>query len=131
MPLKRVETKRVFKYDNMVLDDPDPKMTPEQVKEFYAEIYPELTQAGIEGPEQASDGATVEYEFDKAVGTKGISVEEIAKGKHFRGMTGPVMTEQDFMDIAEVAAIIGKDRGRSDNEEAEAILPPSEALEMI
>ncbi len=129
MPLKRVETKRVFKYDNMVLDDPDPKMTPEEVKEFYAEIYPELTQAGIEGPEQ--DGETLEYEFDKAVGTKGISVEEIAKGKHFHGMNGPVLTERDFKDIADAAAIIGKDHGRSDHEEAEAILPPSEALEMI
>ncbi len=129
MPLKRVETKRVFKYDNMVLDDPDQKMTPEEVKEFYAEIYPELTQAGIEGPEQ--DGETLEYEFDKAVGTKGISVEEIAKGKHFHGMNGPVLTERDFRDIADAATIIGKDHGRLGYEEAEAILPPSEALEMI
>ena len=41
---------RIFKYNTMHLDDPDPKMSPEEVKEFYSNIYPELTQAEIEGP---------------------------------------------------------------------------------
>ena len=38
---------RTFRYNTIILDDPDPDMTPEQVKEFYANIYPELTQANI------------------------------------------------------------------------------------
>ncbi len=131
MPLKQVEMKRVFKYDNMVLDDPDPKMTPEEVKEFYAEIYPELTQAGIEGPEQNGEGAAVEYEFDKAVGTKGISVEDLAVGKHYTHGQGPVMTESDFMDVEVFAAIIHADRGGAGSDEGDAILPLSEAIGLI
>ncbi len=60
---------RAFKFNGIALQDPDPKMTPQQVKDFYAGIYPELTNAEIEGPEQK--GATLQYEFRKAVGTKG------------------------------------------------------------
>jgi len=67
---------RTFKYNTIVLDDPDPEMTPEQVKEFYANIYPELTQANIEGPELAENG--LNYKFHRSYGTKGtITVKEL------------------------------------------------------
>lgn len=69
MSLAVETTVRAFKFSGMTLQDPDPKLSPQQVKEFYAGIYPELTNAEIEGPKV--DGATVQYEFRKAVGTKG------------------------------------------------------------
>jgi len=45
------EAVRIFKYGSLELQDPDPSMTPEQVREFYSSVYPELTQSVIEGPE--------------------------------------------------------------------------------
>lgn len=67
--LKIEKAVRVFRFNNMPLQDPDPKQTPEEVKEFYARIHPELTNAEIEGPN--AKGAEIVYEFRKAVGTKG------------------------------------------------------------
>lgn len=67
--LKLEKAVRAFRFNNMPLPDPDPKLTADQVKEFYANIYPELTNAEIEGPTQK--GAEIIYEFRKAVGTKG------------------------------------------------------------
>lgn len=63
---------RVFRHNGRDLQDPDPKQTPEQVKDFYANIYPELTTAAIEGPKHK--GANAIYEFRKAVGTKGNNI---------------------------------------------------------
>lgn len=84
--------KRVFKYNNMKLEDPDIKKSPEEVKEFYATtLYPELTQSVVDGPEY--NGSTILYSFAKSVGTKGgeelvinqpITLQHIAK-KGFAG----------------------------------------------
>lgn len=68
--MKIEQAVREFKYSGMVLQDPDPAQTPEEVKTFYAGIYPELTNAEIEGPEHK--GNKTVYEFRKAVGTKGV-----------------------------------------------------------
>ncbi|MBI5642651.1 MAG: PRTRC system protein C [Deltaproteobacteria bacterium] len=62
--------KRTFKYNSLTLQDPDPGMGPEEVKAFYSSIYPELTQAVIEGPEY-DDLQGMTYEFRRAIGTKG------------------------------------------------------------
>lgn len=59
---------REFVYEGTVLDDPDSSMSPAEVKEFYAGIYPQLTQSVIE---EKIDGTKVIYTFRKAVGTKG------------------------------------------------------------
>jgi len=69
---------RKFKYNTITLDDPDPKWTPEKVKEFYSNVYPELTQAVIMPPSIGEDG--LEYKFEKTYGTKGvITVTELAE----------------------------------------------------
>ncbi|HNQ63115.1 MAG: hypothetical protein BWY15_02320 [Firmicutes bacterium ADurb.Bin193] len=68
---------RSFKYNAITLDDPEPEMSPEDVKEFYSNIYPELVQAEIEGPEVGDEA--IEYTFRRAYGTKGISVVELAE----------------------------------------------------
>jgi len=63
--------KRVFDYNGMTLEDPNPaaNMTPEEVVQFYANIYPELTNATIEQTEIKEGVAT--YSIRRAAGTKG------------------------------------------------------------
>lgn len=61
---------RRFVHGTAVLVDPDPNMSPEQVKALYASAgYPDLTNAAITGP-AVKDGYNV-YEFKRSVGTKG------------------------------------------------------------
>lgn len=63
------EKKRIFLYDGREFPDPDPSMTPEQVKAMMAEFYPELANAEIR--EHKKDEDTTAYEFVRKVGTKG------------------------------------------------------------
>lgn len=64
---------RVFLYDQqgskLELSDPSATMQPEAVLNLYAQTYPELTTAKIEGPEIRND--RVEYTFQAMLGTKG------------------------------------------------------------
>jgi PRTRC genetic system protein C len=59
---------RTFMLNGQRLADPDPTKTPEQVKEMYANDYPELTTCTVAFSKK--DGKEV-YEFKKAAGTKG------------------------------------------------------------
>jgi PRTRC genetic system protein C len=60
---------RSFTYNGLKLPDPDPRMTPEEVKTMYANQYPELATAAITGPEASGD--QLQYSFVRAIGTKG------------------------------------------------------------
>jgi PRTRC genetic system protein C len=60
---------RSFSYNGVKLPDPDPRMTPEEVKAVYSHQYPELTRAAITGPE--ASGEQLLYSFVRAIGTKG------------------------------------------------------------
>jgi PRTRC genetic system protein C len=51
------------------LSDPDNKLSPEVVLNFYANTYPILTTSKIEGPEIKDD--EVQYRFVTTIGTKG------------------------------------------------------------
>lgn len=62
---------REFRYNGVVLADPNRSFTLPQVRDFYANVYPEITSADIEGPQQT--GAKAVYTFRRAVGTKGAS----------------------------------------------------------
>jgi PRTRC genetic system protein C len=67
-----IETKvlaRSFTYNGVKLPDPDPRMTPEEVKIIYSHQYPELATAAITGPEPS--GEQLQYSFVRAIGTKG------------------------------------------------------------
>jgi PRTRC genetic system protein C len=44
-------------------------MTPEQVRDTYVHLYPEIATAAIEGPE-TTDGRLI-YKFVRAIGAKG------------------------------------------------------------
>jgi PRTRC genetic system protein C len=61
---------REFRYNGVVLADPNAAFSLPQVRDFYATTYPEIVNADIEGPEQI--GAKAIYTFRRAVGTKGI-----------------------------------------------------------
>jgi PRTRC genetic system protein C len=63
--------KRVFTYNSRNLPDPDPEMSPDEVRAFYAGTYPELQSGVVDGPEE--DGNKLVYELRRAVGTKGGS----------------------------------------------------------
>lgn len=51
------------------LTDPGEHLTKEDVKNFYANIYPILTTANIRGPEFKDD--EMQFRFEPALGTKG------------------------------------------------------------
>lgn len=66
----KVETlQRTFSYNGIILPDPNPQFTPEQVRDMYVTAYPELATAAIEGPKPVAGG--MEYTFTRAVGAKG------------------------------------------------------------
>ena len=60
---------RSFTYNGVKLPDPDPRMTPEEVKAIYSHQYPELATAAITGPEASREHLL--YNFVRAIGTKG------------------------------------------------------------
>jgi PRTRC genetic system protein C len=59
---------RVFVYDGREFPDPDPSMTPDQVRQIMADMLPELSNAEIK---QAARGEDTLYELVRKVGTKG------------------------------------------------------------
>lgn len=60
---------RLFVYSGITLPDPDPSLSPEQVKEYYMAIYPELVNASVEGGD--FDGTSQNFSFRRGTGTKG------------------------------------------------------------
>ncbi len=60
---------REFFYQGVHLPDPPSAMTPDEVRNSYSLIYPEITTAAIEGPEAVGDKLV--YRFTRAIGTKG------------------------------------------------------------
>ncbi len=63
--------RRLFKHNQTTLADPNPDMTPEQVKTFYATSHPELLNAGIGSPQTDLLAGTVTYTFITNYGRKG------------------------------------------------------------
>lgn len=61
--------RREFIYNGTSILDPDPKMTPEQVRDTFVAVYPEIATATLSGPEPKED--IVRYTFSRAIGSKG------------------------------------------------------------
>lgn len=60
---------RKFKYNGIDLQDPNPGMSSEEVRELYAMQFPELNNAVVEGP--VTTGTEQTFTFVRAVGSKG------------------------------------------------------------
>jgi PRTRC genetic system protein C len=60
---------RIFSYSGIHLPDPNPRLSADEVKAIYANTYPELATAVINGPEAVGD--KLRYEFVKSLGVKG------------------------------------------------------------
>lgn len=69
MSITTQELVREFKYNSVKLADPNPALSLSQVRDFFANVYPEITSADIEGPEIIGNKNV--YSFRRAVGTKG------------------------------------------------------------
>ena len=59
---------RIFVYDGRKLDDPDPDMSIEKVRETYADFFGDLVNATWQ---ETTDGEDTIYTFQRRVGTKG------------------------------------------------------------
>ena len=64
-----ISIERKFKYNSVTLPDPNPDLSPDQIREFYATQYPELNNAVVEGPDTKDRVAT--WTFTRAAGAKG------------------------------------------------------------
>lgn len=60
--------KRVFKFKGEELPDPDPTWSTNEVLDFFAGKYPELTAGYVKEPEQSGDKMV--YEIGFSVGDK-------------------------------------------------------------
>jgi len=67
--LSETRLSREFSYNGVRLPDPNPSMTVEEVRQFYAAQYPDITTASITGPE--TEGDKLRYSFARAIGSKG------------------------------------------------------------
>lgn len=71
--LTATELERIFLFDNngeeVELADPSHSFSPEASLNFYAQTYPILNNAKIEGPEIRDD--KIAYRFVSTIGTKG------------------------------------------------------------
>ncbi len=67
------QLQRIFLYkvkdQEIKLSDPEQKLSPQAVMNFYANTYPELVTAKIDGPVIKDD--EVQYKFVSTLGTKG------------------------------------------------------------
>jgi PRTRC genetic system protein C len=61
--------KRSFTFQGVRIEDPDPRLSPEEVRGVLAPLYPDIATAAISGPEVVGDKLL--YSFSRAVGVKG------------------------------------------------------------
>ncbi|TWO71492.1 PRTRC system protein C [Caenimonas sedimenti] len=68
-----IDLQRKFVYNSADLADPDPSMTPDEVRLFYAmrQGYAELLNAVVEGP--VTNKGVAKYSFVRAAGAKGAT----------------------------------------------------------
>ena len=64
-----VVIEREFNFHGVKLPDPDPKLSPEEVRAALCVIYPDIATAAITGPEVV--GGKLRYNFVRAIGAKG------------------------------------------------------------
>jgi len=60
---------RISEFCGQKLPDPNPQLSPEEVRNLYAHQYPDIATASITGPEAVGD--KLRYQFTRAIGSKG------------------------------------------------------------
>lgn len=131
------QSTRQFKYNGVVLQDPGPAYSLEQVREFYSTLYPEIINAAIEGPTIA--GAKTVYEFRRAVGTKGADdtqarLERLIarRAERAKAATKPLRTKTAEALHRTVADVTSTSRWhRLDTCPTNPVLPPSHAIALL
>jgi PRTRC genetic system protein C len=68
MQIQTQEMARRFTYNGLSLTDPGPDFTPEEVRDTFAAIYPDIAIAIVE---TSVEGDVMNYKFVRSVGTKG------------------------------------------------------------
>jgi PRTRC genetic system protein C len=71
MPIEVQQAPRKFKFNDLVLDDPNPAYTAEEVLDFYSLSYPDLATAKLGEPKIDSDKGELLYVIETKLGTKG------------------------------------------------------------
>ena len=61
--------RREFVYNGTIIPDPNPTLSPEQVRDTLVAAYPEIATASLTGPEVKGEAAR--YTFSRAIGSKG------------------------------------------------------------
>lgn len=84
---------RVFMSNGNPLTDPDPAMSPAQVKDFWATVHPELLNAEVQGP--TTTDTELVYTFHRTTGTKGRSPKVAEKST-----SGEIRSFQQRLEIA-------------------------------
>lgn len=98
---------REFRYNGVALADPSHTFSLEQVRDFYANVYPEITSADIEGPQQV--GGKQIYTFRRAVGTKGASARDVALARlRSGGRLSPAARPENIVTGDQVGNPIGQ-----------------------
>ena len=59
---------RIFIYDGREFPDPDPSLSPEEIKQMMAGFFPELSNADVTESARGDDQL---FKFQRKVGTKG------------------------------------------------------------
>lgn len=78
---------RKFIYDGRQFPDPDPNLTPDEVRQSMAAFFPELSNAEVVEAKQGDDTA---YEFKRRTGVKGDAhVPECRYCEHLQNIAGP------------------------------------------
>jgi len=122
--MKIEQAVRVFKYNGMELQNPGAAQSVEEVREFYANLYPELNNAEIEGPEHKA--GKIVYEFRKAVGTKGhdLLAHLTARAAGKAGVNG-AMPAGETLDLSAAIAMVAEEPAGADQLSApSSLLPP-------
>lgn len=110
MTIEIQQLERKFKYDSVMLPDPNPAFTIAQVRDFFASSRPDILNAEIEGP--TVDGNVHTYTFRRAVGTKGNAF--IRTGEAIRERAVPAVPRRKIEDLLALAQIGWLDAGDAD-----------------
>ena len=60
---------RIFEFNGVRLPDISPTLSVEEIRNAYAQQFPDIATASITGPEAVGD--KLRYQFTRAIGSKG------------------------------------------------------------